>query len=167
MIYLYTLPVVAFNAPQFSVPLIKGYLKENNIKTKQFDLSIEFFDKCVKSSYIKEKMKKYYKELSKKDKEIVDNIDRYIFCLKDININTKKIITANEKILNYLNILSSYYKIDWKRRGLNPQIDIKTIDDVIKYASNKDNTIFDDVLVTNSELKSNDICYLSIQYPFQ
>ena len=167
MIYLYTLPGVAFNAPQFSVPLIKGYLKENDIETKQFDLSIDFFEKCVKSSYIKENLKKYYKGLSKRDKKTVDNIDRYITCLKDSNINTEKIITANEKMLNYLNILSSYYKIDWKRRGLNPQIDIKTIDDVIKYARNKDNIIFDDVLVTNSELKSNDICYLSIQYPFQ
>ena len=160
MIYLYTLPGVAFNAPQFSVPLIKGYLKENNIDTKQFDLSIDFFEKCVKSSYIKENLKKYYKGLSKRDKKTVDNIDRYITCLKDSNINTEKIITANEKLLTYLNILSSYYKIDWNRRGLNPQIDIKTIDDVIKYANNKDNTIFDDSLVINSELKKNDICYL-------
>lgn len=47
MIYLYTLPGVAFNAPQISIPLIKGYLNENNISTKQIDLSIEFFEKCV------------------------------------------------------------------------------------------------------------------------
>lgn len=46
MIYLYTLPGVAFNAPQFSVSLIKGYLKENNIDTKQFDLPIYFKKKC-------------------------------------------------------------------------------------------------------------------------
>lgn len=32
MIYLYTLPGTAFNCPQISVPLLKGYLKQRNKK---------------------------------------------------------------------------------------------------------------------------------------
>ena len=38
MINLYTLPGVAFNSPSLSVPLIKGYLEENNILSHQYDL---------------------------------------------------------------------------------------------------------------------------------
>ena len=52
MINLYTLPGVAFNSPSLRVPLIKGYLEENNILSHQYDLSISFFEKCVNSSYL-------------------------------------------------------------------------------------------------------------------
>ena len=125
MIYLYTLPGVSFNAPQLTVPLVKGYLQENNIKSKQIDLSINFFEKCVNSHYIKTNLKKYYKSLSKKDKNIVDEIDKSIFYLKDKKINTQRIIKANERLLKYLDIFSNCYDISWDRKGLRPYTSIK------------------------------------------
>ena len=54
MIYLYTLPGTAFNMPQISVPLLKGYLKECKIKSKQYDLTSRFLEICFKNKYIKE-----------------------------------------------------------------------------------------------------------------
>ena len=49
MIYLYTLPGTAFNMPQISVPLLKGYLKECKIKSKQYDLTSRFLEICFKN----------------------------------------------------------------------------------------------------------------------
>ena len=46
MIYLYTLPGTAFNCPQISIPLLKGYLKNSGITSKQYDLSAIFLEKC-------------------------------------------------------------------------------------------------------------------------
>ena len=49
MINLYTLPGVAFNSPSLSVPLIKGYLEENNIQKKantsnKVDKELDYID---------------------------------------------------------------------------------------------------------------------------
>ena len=167
MIYLYTLPGVAFNAPQFSIPLIKGYLKTNKIESKQIDLSIKFFEKCVNSNYIKSKFNDYYFNLSNSDKKVVDDIDKYIDYLKCSQINTNKIIKSNEKLLNYLNIYSNYYNINWNRKGIEFNIKLSTIDEVLNFALDKENKIFDIVLKTNYKLLDNDVHYLSIQFPFQ
>lgn len=167
MIYLYTLPGVAFNAPQFSVPLIKGYLKENKIESKQIDLSIKFFEKCVNSNYIKSKFNDYYLSLSNSDKKIVDDIDKYVGYLKSPKINTNKIIKSNEKLLNYLNIYSNYYNINWNRRGIEFNIKLSTIDEVLGFALDKENKIFDIALKTHHKASDNDIHYLSVQFPFQ
>lgn len=167
MIYLYTLPGVAFNAPQFSIPLIKGYLKTNKIESKQIDLSIKFFEKCVNSNYIKRKFNDYYFNLSNSDKKVVDDIDKYIDYLKCSQINTNKIIKSNEKLLNYLNIYSNYYNINWNRKGIEFNIKLSTIDEVLNFALDKENKIFDIVLKTNYKLLDNDVHYLSIQFPFQ
>lgn len=166
MIYLYTLPGVAFNAPQISIPLIKGYLNENNISTKQIDLSIEFFEKCVNSLYISRKLKNYYSTLHKDDRKIVDNIDKYISYLKSKKINTSKIIDANEKLLKYLNIYSNCFDIEWNRKGLSFSSKLSTIDDVLTFALSTKNKIFDSILKIPKSKEKN-IYYLSIQYPFQ
>ena len=92
MIYLYTLPSMAFNAPNINIPLIKGYLNNNDIKSMQIDLSISFLDKCVNSFYIRNELKSYYLNLSDKEKKIVDEIDKTIDCLKSQNIDTYTII---------------------------------------------------------------------------
>lgn len=78
MINLYTLPGLAFNSPSLSVPLIKGYLKENNITTKQYDLTQKFFERCVNSNYLKKHKSKYYNSLKIDEKSIIDNIDKSI-----------------------------------------------------------------------------------------
>ena len=90
MINLYTLPGVAFNSPSLSVPLIKGYLEENNILSHQYDLSISFVEKCVNSSYIKSKYKDYHKSLNKKEKDVINNIHIDIKHLKSKKINTSR-----------------------------------------------------------------------------
>lgn len=166
MIYLYTLPGVAFNAPQISIPLIKGYLKENNVSTMQIDLSIVFFEKCVNSSYFSKKLKKYYSKLNKDNKKIVDSIDKYINYLKSKKINTNKIIDANEKLLKYLNIYGNCYGVEWNRKGLGFSSKLSTIDDVLKFALSTNNKIFDCILKIPKSKEKN-IYYLSIQYPFQ
>ncbi len=167
MIYLYTLPGTAFNAPQISVPLIKGYLRENNLQTKQFDLSAKFLDKCIKKNYIKKLNKSYYNNLSFEEKNIVDNIDKILSEMKNKKINSNKVIRANEDFSNYLKILGNYYSIKWERRGILFSKKLSTIDDVINFANDKNNKLFDDVLVIDYTLNDNDIIYLSLQYPFQ
>lgn len=166
MIYLYTLPGVAFNAPNISVPLIKGYLEQNNILSKQKDLSIEFFKKCVNSSYINKKLPKNYISLSQEEKQIIKNIDKTISIFKTKKVNSKKLIKANEELLKYLNIYSNCFNINWTRKGLDFKIKINTIDDVLEFAFKKNNDIFDSVLKTQKEEQKN-IHYLSIQFPFQ
>ena len=166
MIYLYTLPGVAFNAPNISVPLIKGYLEQNNILSKQTDLSIEFFKKCVNSSYISKKLQKQFMSLSKEEKQIIKNIDKTISIFKTNKINSKKIIDSNEDLLKYLNIYSNCFNINWTRKGLDFKIKINTIDEVLQLAFKKNNDIFDSVLKPIKEEQQN-IHYLSIQFPFQ
>lgn len=166
MIYLYTLPGVAFNAPNISVPLIKGYLAQNNISSNQIDLSIEFFKKCVNSNYISKKLKQNYMLLNKNNKQIIKNIDKTISILKTNKINSKKIIDANEDLLKYLNIYSNCFNINWTRKGLDFKIKINTIDDVLELAFKTNNDIFDSVLIPLKEEQQN-IHYLSIQFPFQ
>ncbi|MBE5820863.1 MAG: radical SAM protein [Clostridiales bacterium] len=166
MIYLYTLPGVAFNAPNISVPLIKGYLAQNNILSKQIDLSIEFFKKCVNSNYINKKMKNNYMMLDKKDKKIIKNIDKTISIFKTNKINSKKIIAANEDLLKYLNIYSNCFNINWTRKGLDFKLKINTIDDVLELAYKNKNNIFDNILIPPKE-GQNSIHYLSVQFPFQ
>lgn len=166
MIKLCVLPGVVFNMPHFNTALVKGYLEENNITCKQIDLSIEFFAKCINSTYIKEKHPKYYSKLSKNDKKIVDQIDDAIYQLKTKKINTDDIITANDTLQKFLNIYSSYYNINWSRRGLNFSLKINTIDELLELSYNEKNKIFDCILNTNN-LKENDIFYFFIQYPFQ
>ena len=64
MIYLYTLPGTAFNCPQISIPLLKGYLKNSGITSKQYDLSAIFLEKCFTKNYIKRLSLKYYNSLN-------------------------------------------------------------------------------------------------------
>ena len=64
MIYLYTLPGTAFNCPQISIPLLKGYLKNSGITSKQYDLSAIFLEKCFTKNYIKKLSLKYYNSLN-------------------------------------------------------------------------------------------------------
>ena len=166
MIYLYTLPGVAFNIPNISVSLIKGYLGNNGISNKQIDLSISFLDKCVNSFYIRNVLKNYYINLSSEEKKIVDGIDKTIDCLKKNNIDTDAIIKSNVNFLEYLNIYSRYYDIVWDRSGLCFNFQIKKIDDVLKFAYDTHNSIFDCIFDIPKPLE-NDIYYISIQYPFQ
>lgn len=166
MIYLYTMPGVAFNAPQFNVSLIKGYLKENNIETKQIDLSITFFENCINSFYIKKELNDYYLTLSSKDRKIVDEIDVDIDNLKNPQFDTDIILNSNEKLLAYLNIYSKYYDVGWNRKGLNFNTKILTIDELLKFAFDENNKIFD-LIFTPCTSSINDICYLSLQFPFQ
>jgi len=165
MINLYTLPGFAFNLPSLSVPLIKGYLEENNILSHQYDLSISFFEKCVNSSYIKTKYKDYHKSLNKKEKDVINNIHIDIKHLKSKKINTKRIIKSNENLLRFLNIYSNIFNISWSYKGLEFDSKIKTIDDLLKFSFNNKNKIFDCVLkISNNKAKIN---YISVQYPFQ
>ena len=166
MIYLYTLPGVAFNAPNISVPLIKGYLEQNNILSNQKDLSIEFFKKCVNSSYINKKLPKNYISLSQEEKQIIKNIDKTISVFKTKKLNSKKIIKANADLLKYLNIYSNCFNINWTRKGLDFKVKMNTIDDVLDFAFKKNNDLFDSVLKIQKGEQKN-IYYLSIQFPFQ
>ncbi len=167
MIYLYTLPGTAFNMPQLSVPLLKGYLKECKIKSKQYDLSSRFLEYCFKKEYIKEISLQYYLSLSESDKNIVDNIEKAVKQMQTKLIDTDKIVSANEQIQKYLEILSKYYNIKWGRRGIDFSKKILTVDDTIELAFDEKNTIFDKVLENTHKLNDGDIIYLSIQYPFQ
>lgn len=166
MIYLYTLPGVGFNNPHISTLLIKGYLNENNISSKQVDLSNEFLKKCINSHYISNKFKDYYNSLNKDNKYVIKNIDKTVNILKSSKANTTEITTANEELLKYLNIYANCFYINWTHRGLDFNLKISTIDDVIKFSKSKNNKIFDCVFQP-LELKDNDIHYLSIQFPFQ
>ncbi len=167
MIYLYTLPGTAFNCPQVSIPLLKGYLKNSGIKSKQYDLSAIFLKKCFNKEYIKKLNLKYYNSLNDNEKKIIENIENAINELKCKYIDTSKIILANHEIIQYLNILGNFYNIKWGRRGIDFSKKISTVDDVIKVAFDKNNSLFDQVLVNEQKLKDGDIIYLSIQYPFQ
>ena len=166
MINLYTLPGLAFNSPSLSVPLIKGYLKENNITTKQYDLTQKFFEKCVNSNYIKKHKSKYYNSLKLDEKSIIYNIDKSIQYMKSRRINTDKIIDSNEIILEYLKIYGNCYNIIWNKKGLSFNTQLDTIDKVIDYSLKTDNIIFDD-LYDIKNLSDGDIVYMSIQQPFQ
>lgn len=166
MIYLYTLPGVGFNAPHISVPLIKGYLNENNISSKQIDLSNRFFKKCINSHYISNKFNDYYNSLSKENKQIIKNINKTIGTLKTSKVNTNKIIKSNEEFLKYLNIYANCFNINWTRRGLDFNLKLSTIDDVINFSNSKNNKIFDCIFQIH-ETDKNDIHYLSVQFPFQ
>ena len=166
MINLYTLPGLAFNSPSLSVPLIKGYLKENNITTKQYDLTQKFFERCINSNYIKKHKSKYYNSLKIDEKSIIDNIDKSIQYMKSRRINTKKIIDSNEMILEYLKIYGNCYNIIWNKKGLSFNTQLDTIDKVIDYSLKTDNIIFDD-LYDIKNLSDGDIVYMSIQQPFQ
>lgn len=167
MIYLYTLPGTAFNCPQVNIPLLKGYLKNSGIKSKQYDLSAIFLEKCFNKNYIKKLNLKYYNSLNKSEKNIVENIENSIKELKCKYIDTSKIILANFEVLQYMNILGSFYNIKWGRRGINFPEKISTVDDMIKLAFDNNNSLFDKVLMNQDDLNDNDIIYLSIQYPFQ
>ena len=167
MIYLYTMPSLFFNAPQINVPLIKGYFNKNQIKSKQFDLAINFFESCVNSTYLEKHLKKYYNQLPNDSKKMICKLDSYISDMKSTKINSKKIITANEMLTNYLKLLFANYGIRWNRRDLFFNVNISTIEDVLKLAYDKKNSIFDSVLKVKFEIKNNDIFYISIQYPFQ
>ncbi len=167
MIYLYALPGTAFNMPQLGVPLLKGYLKECKIKSKQYDLSSVFLEKCFKNGYIKEICLQYYDSLKENEKNIVDNIEKTVKQMKNKSINTLKIIEANEQIHQYLEILSGYYGIKWGRRELDFTKKILTVDDIIEFAFSEKNSIFDKVLKNSHNLNNGDIIYLAVQYPFQ
>lgn len=167
MIYLYTLPGTAFNCPQISIPLLKGYLKNSGITSKQYDLSAIFLEKCFTKNYIKKLSLKYYNSLNENEKNIIENIENSIKELKCKYIDTSKIVSANYKVLQYLNILGNFYNIKWGRRGIDFSKKISTIDDVIELAFDKNNSLFDRVLENEQDLKDGDIIYLSIQYPFQ
>ena len=167
MIYLYTLPGTAFNSPQISIPLLKGYLKNSGITSKQYDLSAIFLEKCFTKNYIKKLSLKYYNSLNENEKNIIENIENSIKELKYKYIDTSKIVSANYKVLQYLNILGNFYNIKWGRRGIDFSKKISTIDDVIELAFDKNNSLFDRVLENEQDLKDEDIIYLSIQYPFQ
>ena len=166
MINLYTLPGLAFNSPSLSVPLIKGYLKETNITTKQYDLTQKFFERCVNSNYIKKHKSKYYNSLKIDEKSIIDNIDRSIQYMKSRRINTEKIIDSNEMILEYLKIYGNCYNIIWNKKGLSFNTQLDTIDKVIDYSLKMNSIIFDD-LYDIKNLSDGDIVYMSIQQPFQ
>lgn len=116
MIYLYTLPGTAFNSPQISIPLLKGYLKNSGITSKQYDLSAIFLEKCFTKNYIKKLSLKYYNSLNENEKNIIENIENSIKELKYKYIDTSKIVSANYKVLQYLNILGNFYNIKWGRR---------------------------------------------------
>lgn len=165
MIKLYTLPGVAFNAPHLSVPLIKGYLKENNVETKQIDLAARFLKECINSSYIKNNDKKYYDNLDDNDKEIINTIETTISYLKDKKIDSYKIMDSNDKFIKYLNLYSNMYDVDWTRRGLQFKDRILSVDDVLSFAFKEENKLFDVVL--ESEKYNRGIYYLSVQFPFQ
>ena len=167
MIYLYTLPGTAFNCPQVNIPLLKGYLKNSGIKSKQYDLSAIFLEKCFNKNYIKKLNLKYYNSLNKSEKNIIENIENSIKELKCKYIDTSKIILANFEVLQYMNILGSFYNIKWGRRGINFPEKISTVDDMIKLAFDNNNSLFDKVLMNQHDLNDDDIIYLSIQYPFQ
>ena len=167
MIYLYTLPGTAFNMPQISVPLLKGYLKECKIKSKQYDLTSRFLEICFKNKYIKEMCLQYYHSLNKNEKNIVDNIEKTVKQMQDKSIDTLKIVEANEQIYKYLEIIGRHYGIKWERRGIDFSKKILKVDDVIELAYSEENSIFDKVLKNNHNLNDNDIIYLSGQYPFQ
>ncbi len=167
MIYLYTLPGTAFNMPQISVPLLKGYLKECKIKSKQYDLTSRFLEICFKNKYIKEMCLQYYHSLNKNEKNIVDNIEKTVKQMQDKSIDTLKIVEANEQIYKYLEIIGRHYGIKWERRGIDFSKKILKVDDVIELAYSEENSIFDKVLKNNHNLNDNDIIYLSVQYPFQ
>ena len=166
MINLYTLPGLAFNSPSLSVPLIKGYLKENNITTKQYDLTQKFFERCVNSNYLKKHKSKYYNSLKLDEKSIIDNIDKSIQYMKSRRINTDKIIDSNEIILEYLKIYGNCYNIIWNKKGLSFNTQLDTIDKVIDYSLKMNSIIFDD-LYDIKNLSDGDIVYMSIQQPFQ
>lgn len=167
MIYLYTLPGTAFNSPQISVPLLKGYLNNNGLESKQFDLSSEFLKISFSKDYIKKINPNYYKSLNKNERTVVDNIENSIKQLQNKNINTSEIIFANAQVLQYLDIIGKLYDIKWGRRGIEFSKKISTIDDVIELAIDEDNSLFDKVLKNNHSLENNDIIYLSVQFPFQ
>lgn len=167
MIYLYTLPGTAFNSPQISVPLLKGYLNNSGLESKQFDLSSEFLKISFSKDYIKKINLNYYKSLNKNERTVVDNIENSIKQLQNKNINTSEIIFANAQVLQYLDIIGKLYDIKWGRRGIEFSKKISTIDDVIELAIDEDNSLFDKVLKNNHSLENNDIIYLSVQFPFQ
>lgn len=167
MIYLYTLPGTAFNCPQISIPLLKGYLKNSGITSKQYDLSATFLEKCFTKNYIKRLSLKYYNSLNENEKDIIENIENSIKELKYKYVDTSKIISANYQVLQYLNIIGNFYNVKWRRRGIDFSKKISTIDDVIELAFDKNNSLFDIVLVNEQDLRDGDIIYLSIQYPFQ
>ena len=167
MIYLYTLPGTAFNCPQISIPLLKGYLKNSGITSKQYDLSATFLEKCFTKNYIKRLSLKYYNSLNENEKDIIENIENSIKELKCKYVDTSKIVSANYQVLQYLNIIGNFYNVKWKRRGIDFSKKISTIDDVIELAFDKNNSLFDRALVNEQDLRDGDIIYLSIQYPFQ
>ena len=166
MVYLFTLPGLAFNAPNASVPLIKGYLKENGITARQVDLSQRFLIKCVNSNYIKNYYEKYYDSLSFDEKKIVDNIDADILQLTNKKIDTDDIIEANYHLYQYLNILCRYYNILWKKRGIFIPDKLDSIDAVIEYSLRDNNDIFD-ILFETGIFSEKDIIYFSVMQPFQ
>ncbi|MDD3453648.1 MAG: radical SAM protein [Bacilli bacterium] len=167
MVYLYTLPGTAFNAPQINVPLLKGYLNKCGIESIQYDLSERFLETCFKTDYIKRVNHKYYKSLSESEKNTVDTIEKAIKDLKNKSINTEKIISANSKIIEYLDIIGNLYNIKWGKRGIDFKNKICTIDDVINFSYSEDNSLFDEILYNEHDLKNGDIIYLSVQFPFQ
>lgn len=167
MIYLYTLPGTALNCPQLNIPLLKGYLKNRGIKSIQSDLSAIFIEKSFNKNYIKKLDLKYYNSLNESEKNIINNIENSIKELKSKYVDTQKIISANYEVLQYLNIFGNFYNIKWGRRGIDFSKKISTIDDVIELAFDKNNSLFDHVLLSKYNLKDGDIVYLSIQYPFQ
>lgn len=167
MIYLYTLPGINFNSPQINVPLLKGYLNASGLNSKQIDLSLKFLKVCFSNDYIRKIKPNYYKILNKNDRKVIDNIEFSIKQFHNKNIDTSKIIFANNQILQYLNIIGRIYNIKIGRRGIEFPTKISTIDDVIELAIDENNSLFDEVLKNEHYLKNDDIIYLSVQLPFQ
>lgn len=167
MIYLYSLPSMSFNAPNIGVPLIKGYLELSNLETKQFDLSLDFLQKCISTKYFKTNFKKYYINLSGADKKIIDDIDNNLKIMKSSKIDTNKIILANEKVEKYLSLFSGYYSFSWKRRDLYFDRKINTVEELLEFSFDKTNKIFDDIFNIDYIISDKDIFYISVQYPYQ
>ena len=167
MIYLYAMPSFIFNSPQINIPLIKGYFNRNNINSKQIDLAFNFLVTCINSNYIQNNLKKFYNQLSEKNKNIIKNLDDYVLDLRTPDAESEKIIIANEKLMQYFNLLCSYYNIKWNRRDLVFNTNVSSISDVLKLAMDEKNKLFDPVLMVNFNIQDKDIFYMSVQYPFQ